>query len=143
MKIDNCKNDIKNTWKLINSAIGKAKSFSCNSLTIDNKITENPQELANSFKDHFSSAPQNLINDLPLAQTQFSKYLKSLSTQSMFVWPTCPIEISNILKTFEGKLSAGPDQIPMKVLKSCSDKILLALSHIFNLSLEKGKSALN
>ena len=57
----------------------------------------------------------------------------------MFVWPTCPIEISNILKTFKGKLSAGPDQIPTKVLKSSSNNILLSLSHIFNLSLEQGK----
>ena len=49
------------------------------------------------------------------------------------------MEISNIIKTFEEKLSSGPDKIPMKVLKSSSDKMLLALSHILYLFLEKGK----
>ena len=57
----------------------------------------------------------------------------------MFTWPTCPQELSNILKTSKNKLSAGPDHIPNKILKSSSDNILLALSHVFNLSLSKGE----
>ena len=57
----------------------------------------------------------------------------------MFTWPTCPQELSNILKTSKNKLSAEPDHIPTKILKSSPDNILLALSHIFNLSLSKGE----
>ena len=57
----------------------------------------------------------------------------------MFTWPTCPQELSNILKTSKNKLSAGPNHIPTKILKSSPDNILLALSHIFNLSLSKDK----
>ena len=57
----------------------------------------------------------------------------------MFTWPTCPQELSNILKTSKNKLSAGPDHIPTKILKSSPDNILLALSRIFILSLSKGE----
>ena len=57
----------------------------------------------------------------------------------MFTWPTCPQELANILKISKKKLSAGPDDIPSKVLKSSPNNILLALSHVFNLSMGKGK----
>ena len=57
----------------------------------------------------------------------------------MFTWPTCPQELSKILKNSKNKLSAGPDHISTKILKSSSDNILLALSHVFNLSMSKSE----
>ena len=57
----------------------------------------------------------------------------------MFTWPTCPQELANILKNSKNKLSVGPDDIPTKVLKSLPHNILLALSHVFNLSMGKGE----
>ena len=57
----------------------------------------------------------------------------------MFVWPTSPFEIKDIIKELKPKLSAGLDEIPSKVIKSSPDIVLVALSHIFNLSLSAGK----
>ena len=57
----------------------------------------------------------------------------------MFTWPTCLQKLSNILKNSKNKLNAGPDHISTKVLKSSPDNILLALSHVFNLSMSKGE----
>ena len=57
----------------------------------------------------------------------------------MYVWPTCPMEVKNILINSKPKLSAGFDEIPLKLLKSSPDNIIMALSHIFNLSLSTGK----
>ena len=57
----------------------------------------------------------------------------------MYVWPTCPSEISNIILKLKNKLSAGLDLVPTKVLKASPDNILVALSHVFNLSLSKGE----
>ena len=56
----------------------------------------------------------------------------------MYVWPTCPKEVKNILTNSKPKLSVGFDEIPLKLLKS-SDNIIMALSHIFNLSLSTSK----
>ena len=53
----------------------------------------------------------------------------------MYVWPTCPSEISNILLKMKNKLISSIDLVPTKILKSSPDNILLALSHVFNLSL--------
>ena len=44
-----------------------------------------------------------------------------------------------MLQNKKYKLSASIDQIPTKVLKPISDNILIALSHVFNLSLSRGE----
>ena len=80
-----------------------------------------------------------MVKSLPSKKKHFSEYLKSSTCQSLFTWPTCPQKFSNILKNSKNKLSAGPDHIPTKILKSSPDNILLALSHIFNLSISKGE----
>ena len=57
----------------------------------------------------------------------------------MYVWPTCPAKISNIILKLKNKLSAVLDLVPTKVLKASPDYILVALSLAFNLSLSKGE----
>ena len=52
---------------------------------------------------------------------------------------SCPLEISNILKQMKSNFSAGFDQVSSKILKLSPDNILLALSHIFNLSIRNGE----
>ena len=57
----------------------------------------------------------------------------------MFVWPTSPYEIKDIIRELKPKRSVGFDEIPSKVLKSSPDIVLVASSNIFNLSLSAGK----
>ena len=142
LKFCSCKKDIKSTWKLINSIIGKKHKSNCRSLNIDGKIVHEPLKIANYFNKHFADVPNELVKSLKISRIKkkhFSEYLKSSICQSMFTWPTCPQELANILKNLKNKLSAGPDDIPTKVLKSSPHNILLALSHVFNLSMGKGK----
>ena len=49
------------------------------------------------------------------------------------------MEVKNIVTNSKPKLSAGFDEIPLKQLKSSPNNIIMALSHIFNLSLSTGK----
>jgi len=49
------------------------------------------------------------------------------------------MELKNILKNTKPKLSVGFDEISWKFLKSSPENIIIALSHIFNLSLQSGK----
>ena len=95
--------------------------------------------ISNYFNKHFADVPNELVKSLPPKKKRFSEYLKSSTCQSMFTWPTCPQELAYILKNSKNKLSAGSDHIPTKVLKSSPHNILLALSHLFNLSMSKGE----
>ena len=106
------KGDIKNTWRLINNLLGKQRKSECKKLKIDGKEIYEPQALANHFNNHFSTIASKLMDELPSSEAKYSEYLKPSSRSTMFVWPTCPMEISNILHSMKSKLSAGIDQIP-------------------------------
>ena len=131
--------DIKGTWRYINSLLGKRSKSNGITLLINGTEVNDPQLVANHFNDHFSTAAKKLVDTLPSSNTIFSEYLSISSLPSMYVWPTCPSEISNIILKLKNKLSAGLDLVPTKVLKASPDNILVALSHVFNLSLSKGE----
>ena len=119
--------------------MGKKNIPECKSLyTNTNKITD-PQQLANLFNDHFSSLAYKYTSTLPKYENNYSEYLGNKIQETMYVWPTCPMEVKNILINSKPKLSAGFDEIPLKLLKSSPDNIIMALSNIFNLSLSTGK----
>ena len=138
-KLESNKNDIKATWRTLNSLLGKKNIPECKSLyTNTNKITD-PQQLANLFNDHFSSIAYKYTSTLPKYENNYSEYLGKKIQETMYVWPTCPMEVKNMLINSKPKLSAGFDEIPLKLLKSSPDNIIMALSHIFSLSLSTGK----
>jgi hypothetical protein len=56
----------------------------------------------------------------------------------MYTIPTNPVEIKYIIQTLQSKLSSGIDSIPTKLLKSTPDNMLIAISHVFNLSFTTG-----
>ena len=133
------KSDIRSTWRSINFLLGKAKSNECSSWKIHNNVINGPAEIANNFNNHFATAAANLTSSLPFSDSLFSNYLGPRYKDSMFVWPTSPYEIRDIIRELTPKLSAGFDEIPSKVPKSSPEIVLVALSHIFNLLLSAGK----
>ena len=113
---------------MINSFVGKQKRQNCKNLIINGDTISNPQDIANQFNDHFSTVAEKLVNSLPKTDADYSDFLRTAHPASIYIWPTCPAEISNILRDTKSKLSAGIDQIPSKVLKSSPDTILVAHS---------------
>ena len=108
-------------------------------MKIQDNLTNDPAEIANNFNNDFATAAANLTSSLPFSNSHFSNYLGPRCKDSMFVWPTSPYEIKDIIRELKPKISAGFDKIPSKVLKSSPDIVLVALSHIFNRSLSAGK----
>ena len=66
------------------------------------------------------------------------KYLENQSKSSLFLSATSPWEIKKVLNEIPSKYSSGWDDIPSVVIKKSPDNVLVALSHIFNLSLNTG-----
>ena len=133
------KSDITSTWRCINSLLGKVKSRECSLLKVRDNSISDPVQIADNFNNHFATAAAKLANVLPVSKSHFSDYLGAQCKESMFVWPTSPFEIDAIIKELKPKLSAGFDEIPSKLLKSSPNNVLVALSHIFNLSLNTGR----
>ena len=82
-KLDESKNDIKSTWKLLNMAIGtKSKTTKINSLTFDGKILKDPKEIADKLNLYFCTTARQVQeetfagdDDIP----SFNSYLTKVS----------------------------------------------------------------
>ena len=82
-KLDESKNDIKSTWKLLNMAIGtKSKTTKINSLTINGKIIKDHKEIADKLNQYFCTTARRVQeetftgdDDIP----SFDSYLTKVS----------------------------------------------------------------
>ena len=116
------KNDIKATWNVINSVLGRSKCTQLFKLSIDGREVRSEKEVANEFNDYFSKVAQNLLTSIPKAKSKkhFSDYLGARNPKSIFLKFTNPIEIYKILKSMKPKFSCGWDDIPQKNYKNQS-----------------------
>ena len=133
------RNNLKETWKNINKQLGKVKSSTCSSLLVNNKTINDSQSITNHFNDYFASVAGDLVSSLPQSSCSFMSYLPETSINSIYFYPTTLTEVKRIISGLKPKNSTGIDEIPSSILKSTPDNILLAITHIFNLSLTKGE----
>ena len=129
----------KSTWKILSTILGKANGNSRIALLINGENVVDEQEVANCFNKHFATVPQKLVDNLPKPTIHFSKNLKRSNTESLYLYATSPQEIKRIIMETKSKSSSGLDDIPSKLLKLLNEDVLIALSHIFDLSLKQGK----
>ena len=60
------KNDIKNTWKIVNQAINKrAENYHITKIKCNNKVIEDPGNIATIFNIYFSQIGKNLAKNIP------------------------------------------------------------------------------
>ena len=137
-KFDLIKNNMKETWNLINCII-KRKTIShktSQSFNISNKKVSNPAEIAQSFNNFFSNIGSTLANKIPKSNKDHIHYLNKINkefTRSLFL---SDISEDDIIKIINGlrNCSAGPDLIkPMTLQKG-----VLPLLHIYQLSFQNG-----
>ena len=139
--LDKHKLNIRETWKIINSILSKKKQLNCHSLKINNKLTSDFGDISNHFNEFFTSVASKLVQDLPLSSSLSYPQFKTSpcsSQNSLYVFATTPHEINKFISEIKPKKSSGLDEIPTFLLHKFSPNILIALSHIFNLSIAQG-----
>ena len=134
------KDNIKNTWKIINSAINKRnKTQNIEKIKNNNNtIIKDPKSIAECFNEYFSCIGKNLAEKIPETATNFRTFLTNPNPNSIFFLPTTREEIIDIVKNMKNKKSSGNDGIDNCLLKSIILYIASPLAHIFNLSLSTG-----
>ena len=133
------KNDLKQTWKIVNNLLGKKKLDPCSTLKINNQLTSDAATIGNHFNLHFAEVGNKLVNKLPPTSHNFQEYLPVPTLNSLYFNPTFFLEIKRIITDLKSKNSREMDGIPSKVLKCIPDSILLVIAHIFNLSPSNGE----
>jgi hypothetical protein len=76
-------------------------------------------------------------NDKNNSLCQMSTKINSCNA-TMFIFPVMKTEIEEVIKNFQGKHSAGIDEILDYIVKKCIEEIKKPLAHLCNASLECG-----
>ena len=138
LMLEQNRNNLRATWGIINQPIGKKKKNTTNSDIMNGALLTDERQIANEFDNYFSSIADNLVKKIPNSLTHFTNYLGNSFKNSIFLKPTYPQEIAQIIATLQPKLSCGYDIIPLRVIKYIPPNKLKVLAYIFNLSYSQG-----
>ena len=127
-------------WKTLGGIISKKnKQTKINKLKIDNKITNDPVQIANAVNDFFTNIGPNLANKFESSrQNNFKKFMGESCKQSMYMHKTNSTEIEKLISNLDSKKSPGFDELSAKFLKLCAPHISETLANILNISISSG-----
>ena len=111
----------------------------CSSISINNNLVNDFLQITNYFNDYFVNVANNLVSNLPQTSRSFQTFMQSPTLSTLYLYPTSLTEIKKLISNLHPKKSTGIDEIPPTILKSTPDNILIALTHVFNLSLACGE----
>ena len=141
-------NDVKGSWSLINSLLGRNKNkTNVTELIVDNVSIFDDRSIAESMNEYFISIGTKLadkIDSNSVYQNDDLTYaIESLETDSfstiLFHFRTISVNsVALRLSKLLASKSTGMDNIPAKVLKITANIIAPSLTYIFNISLESG-----
>jgi len=132
-------NDIKETWKHINSLIKKHSNQNIPKyFTHHGKLLKNPHEIANAFNDYYINIGHSIANTISQPTTQSNTLPIVNQAQSLYLTPTTEVEVIQIIEKLKPKTSCGHDNVSAKLMKLTSLAIITPLTHLMNLSLQNG-----
>ena len=139
--LQNYANDIRKTWRVLNSITGRKndKSTISDTFIVDGKKETNKETIANGFGSYFANVGRQFADAIPKANKQPSHYTSCApNLHSLYLFPTDTNEISKILGKCANKKSAGDDGISLVLLKQLSSTISYPIAKLVNMSFEQG-----
>ena len=126
-------------WKGIRSLVN-IKSSSKDKISLldeNNNLINDEIEIVNKFNDYFVSIGSLIESKIPTSIGTFCEYLKNIKcSESFYLEPTSPFEISNIIDSLDINKSTGPNSLPVYILKIMKEFFSKWLSIIINMSFE-------
>ena len=139
-KFNNCKNNAKGTWSIINELLNKRSSNSVSSFSDgDNPVTD-PKTIANSFNDFFVNIGPTLASNIN-GNKSFDEYLEPNKSilSSLFLNPVTINEVFKVAYScLKSNKSAGSDNLKPGIIRLVIHHIVQPLTHISNLSFITG-----
>ena len=129
------KNNVKATWKLINSIL-RPCSTSQSKLAIKKVISNNTvyteeQDIAEQFNDHFVSVGRKVQENIVPNNIDPMLFMKGSYPNSFYYSNVCANDVHNIIQGFKNKPS-GLYSIPVVVLKTITDIISPIIACLIN-----------
>ena len=92
-----------------------------------------------NFNNFFSTIGNKIQEKVYSNHVNFLSYLNNPSCNSIFLTPTTPYEVLDVINTFKKNKSLGPNSIPNNILSFISNDISPLISKLINLSFETGE----
>ena len=139
-KLEECKSNMKSTWRLLNEVLNnkKSKSYLQTTFNNDNREISDPIAIADHFCEYFTNIEPNLASSIPPSSHSYRSFLSETYMNSIFLRPTTEQEILEICSSSRSGAASGYDQITMNVVKETVDVIIQPLTYIIDLSLSSG-----
>ena len=130
---------IKNSWKVLKGAIGKAhKTIETEKINFEGKEFTDKKKITELCNKHYFSIGDKLFKSIQPGNEQSSAaHIKPATVKFMFGLFQFYKSRTVIKKLFNSK-ATGLHGIPYKVLKECAEDIAPSLTDIFNFSIETG-----
>ena len=131
--------NLRNTWRGIKSIIIiSSKSGTPSTLLVQKQLISEPKQIANEFNTYFSKIAENLQSKIHTQGQDFRNYMDNPNEHTIFLAPTSPLEVLNIITLNIKNKATGPQSIPFTILHLIKNIIAQPLSDILNLSFQTG-----
>lgn len=133
--VEKSKNRVRATWEVIKENLTNRNTPNCIGKIIkDNATVTNPEAICRCFNDKFTDEVKDIDTNKAPTNTSLGIPLQS----SIFMKPTCPVDILKVINKLRNTKSVGYDNIPTSLIKENADLFVYPLCHIINLSLTDG-----
>jgi len=104
------------------------------SIITGNTLTSDPEKVANSFNDFFTTIADSIRDKMQPSYNHFSSFMKNPNLHSLLLTPTTAQEISKVIGSFSLNKASGPHSIPIKILKLLRRDISVPILALINSS---------
>ena len=139
-KFQEFSNDMKKTWKIINSIIAtKKSSHDIPSTFYDGNMSyTGTKDIAEGFNEFFVNVGPSLAEVIPNTDVNYESYLSDPISETFIFANVTPAIVLNTLSRLKSKNSSGADNISTLLLKYIMPVIIMPITHLFNLSFKTG-----
>ena len=133
------KNNMRKSWSIMKSVIGKHKQSSIQKIfkLNDNTTTDNKKIISDKFNDFFINVGPNLAKAIPKSSKSPLYCMKETALESIFLEPVTEEELNKLIRNLKDSAN-GWDDLGSKFIKLSLDLIVTPLSYICNQSLQEG-----
>ena len=117
------KTNIKQTWRILNNAIGQNKKKKLTYPLVDEngESITSTEEVANKFCKYFTNIGPNLADKIAPASKSFQDFINSVPSDSLSSFNHVTAEeLTSIAKGFKDGKAPGADSIPTSIIKKHS-----------------------
>ena len=139
--VEGSRNNIRETWKLINTLIRKnsGKTISPQSILKEDNHIYKKEDIANEFNNFFVNVGPDLARDIvqPINTDEVSNLIE-INVKSMFLTAVHESEVMKIVRAFKSKWSTDNNGLDMALIRDTIECVVKPLTYICNLSLTTG-----